>query len=130
MNGLAATPTLLVVDDQPAIRTTLEFVLGISGFAVLSADSGLAAVALAEEKTVHGVLIDIHMTGMGGFETCSRLRELPSFQATNPKIWFMTGAANQTIEKRGVEMGSRGLFTKPFNHVELVARIQRDLAET
>ena len=69
-------PTVLIVDDEENIRTTLELLLSERGFGVEAVGSGEAAVERVQEREVDAVLLDLNLPGMDGIETMGQLRRL------------------------------------------------------
>lgn len=65
--------TLLVVDDQHGVCVSLSFLLSGVGYRVIAAESGRTAIALLDSELIDGAIIDVHMPGMNGFETCVAL---------------------------------------------------------
>jgi DNA-binding response OmpR family regulator len=110
----AAQRTLLIIDDQQSVRVSLTYFLESAGYRVLSADSGKAALALADAEPFDGALIDIHMPGMNGFDTFLALQSKLSTQGRAARLWLMTGVCTSDVERRGKELGALGVFRKPF----------------
>jgi CheY-like chemotaxis protein len=117
--------TVLIVDDQRSVRVSLEYLLGLANYRVLSADSGLAAVAVAEREHIDGAIIDIHMPVMNGFEACGRLQAQASAMGRELRVWFMTGAFTSNLEPKCAELGGLGVLTKPFDFPGFLARLER-----
>jgi DNA-binding response OmpR family regulator len=115
---------MLIVDDQQSVRVTLEYLLALDGYRVLTAESGPIAVALAEKEPIDGALIDIHMPVMDGFATCTRLQALAKTLGRRLKIWFMNGAYSGAFKCRSSELGALGVFTKQFDPAILSRRIE------
>jgi len=115
-----------VVDDSPATLGLLHQALEGSGFTVLVAQDGTAALALVERVTPDIVLMDALMPGLDGFETCRRMRAVPNL-GTVP-IVFMTGLTETEHVIRGLEAGGVDYVTKPVVPDEVIARIQVHLA--
>ncbi|MBT2757003.1 response regulator transcription factor [Mesobacillus foraminis] len=111
---------ILVVEDELSIRKLIAFNLQRSNFEVLETGEGKEALKLAKEEAVSLVLLDIMLPDIDGFEICTRLREeLP----TMPII--IVSARGQDMEKiMGLELGADDYIVKPFNPLELVARIR------
>lgn len=114
----------MVVDDQQPVRVSLRLVLARAGYRVIEADSGPAAVLLAEKEAIEGAVIDIHMPMMNGFETCLRLQAQASVLGRTLRVWFMTGASSKDIERRATELGSFGVLLKPFDYPSLAALLE------
>ena len=117
--------TILIVDDIPANVGMLLDQLGRYGFRVLVAESGTSALKQVKHAPPDLILLDVMMPGMDGFETCRRLkmddttREIP--------VIFMT-ALSDTVDKiRGFGAGAVDYVTKPFQHEEVLARINTHL---
>lgn len=115
----------MVVDDQQPIRVSLELVLARSGYRVLSAASGLAAIQLAENNVVEGVIIDINMPVMDGFETCRQLQAQANGLGRSLRVWFMTGMSSMAMERRATEFGSLGVLRKPFDYLAIGPLIEQ-----
>ena len=120
--------TLLVVDDQQPVRLAVAYVLNLSGYRVVGANSGIEAIALAAQEAIEGALIDVHMPEMDGFETCRRLQAQASRAGRPLRVWFMTGAGSAAIDRRAAALGALGVVAKPFDHPALAAWIERGFA--
>jgi DNA-binding response OmpR family regulator len=110
---------ILVVDDDPHIRELLKVFLMQEGLEVLEATNGVHALQLLETTTVDLVILDIMMPQMDGWELCQELREhyeLPLLMLT---------AKGETAQKlKGFQLGTDDYMVKPFEPVELVARVK------
>lgn len=112
--------TILVVDDEAAIRELVAFNLEKAGFAVRTADSG--AEALAQAKGADLIVLDLMLPGVDGMEVCRRLK---SSRETEGIPLIMLTAKGEEIDKvLGLEMGADDYMTKPFSPRELVARVK------
>ncbi|MEK8126669.1 response regulator transcription factor [Paenibacillus filicis] len=111
---------IAIVDDEPSIVTMLQMVLRREGFYQLYAASTCAeALELAKNETPDIILLDIMLPDGSGLELCSKLREYG-----NPHILFLTAKASDLDVLRGFAMGGDDYITKPFNPLEVAARIQ------
>ncbi|AOY74649.1 response regulator transcription factor [Clostridium formicaceticum] len=117
---------VLVVEDEASIRKFLAINLNRSGFQVLECESAEEALDLIEEHDPAVAVLDIMLPGMDGFELCQRLREfMPEI------IIIMLTAKGQDMDKiMGLELGADDYMVKPFNPLELVARIHANLRKT
>ncbi|RPE40664.1 two-component system response regulator PrrA [Streptomyces sp. Ag109_O5-1] len=111
---------VLVVDDDAAIRRSLERGLRLSGFAVRVADSGAAALAEIRDTPPDVLVLDVSMPGMSGIEVCTRLRDdgldLPV---------LMLSALDETADRiAGLQAGGDDYLVKPFALQELVLRLR------
>jgi DNA-binding response OmpR family regulator/DNA-binding CsgD family transcriptional regulator len=114
--------TVLVVDDTPETLSLLTDTLDHAGFTVLIATDGESALDLVEQITPDLVLMDALMPGMGGFETCKRLKR-NKLLAHLPVI-FMTGLSETEHVVEGLACGGVDYVTKPLVLEELLARIR------
>ena len=121
---IKAQRTMLIVDDQQSVRTTLDYLLGFDGYRVLTAESGTAAIALAERERIDGAMIDVHMPVMDGFAACERLQAITQALGRPLKVWFMSGAVSGALRRRSVELGALGVFSKPFDPADLSSRLE------
>jgi adenylate cyclase len=114
-------PRILVVDDTPANVRLLEAVLGPRGYEVLTAGSGPEALAAMTTDHPDLVLLDIVMPGMDGYEVCRRLRATPA--GTVLPVVMITASGNEQ-KRLALEAGADDFIAKPFDHAELLARVQ------
>ncbi len=117
--------TLLVVDDHPENVGILFKILSRHGFLVLVAEDGESALHIASNNAVDLILLDIMMPGIGGFETCERLKNHP--QTQDIPVIFMS-ALQDTVDKiKGFKAGAVDYITKPFEMEEVLMRINTHL---
>ncbi|MFG1921271.1 PAS domain S-box protein [Cryptosporangium sp. NPDC048952] len=118
--------TVLVVDDEPDLRKSIEIILGRGGYAVLSAGSGdeAAQLASAYEGSIDLLLTDVTMPGLSGQEVARRLRlERPSM-----RVLFMSGFAQPLLTSKGTIGPDVTLVEKPFTRRSLLAKVAEVLA--
>ncbi|MBD2355737.1 two-component system response regulator [Tolypothrix sp. FACHB-123] len=115
-------PKILVVDDHAASRMTAVALLGMEGYEVIEADSGLMAVDIVAQQQPDLVLLDVMMPGMDGFEVCQILKQNEHTRLI--PIIFITALNDRRSRIRGIEVGADDFLTKPFDRVELVARVK------
>ena len=113
---------ILICDDEPDIRSALRIYLTSDGYNVFEAEGGAEAVKLAEREDIHLVLMDIMMPGMDGITAMSKLREF-----TNVPVILLTAKSEDTDKILGLNVGADDYVTKPFNPVELLARVRSQL---
>jgi two-component system response regulator VicR len=117
-------PSILVVDDEPAIRELLEDMLKWERFRILMATSADEAIQLVAENRVDLVVSDVSMPGKSG-------HELLTFLIKNyPKmpVIMITGLGDKETLKKLMAIGADGFFTKPFHSNELIATVHRVIA--
>jgi hypothetical protein len=114
-------PTLLLVEDEPALRLLVVTMLEEEGYLVLQAGNGLDAIALAERHRgeIDLLLTDVVMPRLSGPELAQKLRALrPGLE-----VLFMSGYNDSRLVHRGVEQANVNLLVKPFSPDELVAKV-------
>lgn len=121
-----AKDIVLLVDDSPDALGFLTDALEQSGFSVLIATSGQAALNIAERITPDIILLDAVMPSMDGFETCRRLKA--NAAVTQVPVIFMTGLTDTEHVVRALDAGGVDYLTKPINIDELRARIRVHLS--
>ena len=114
---------ILIVDDEPNIVLSLEFLLGQEGYEVAVARDGDEALARAEELSPDLVLLDVMLPALDGFEVCRRLRALEPA----PKVILLTARGRSAERLRGLDLGADLYVTKPFSTRDLMADIRRCL---
>ena len=117
---------VLLVDDSPEALGFLTEALEQSGFSVLIATSGTAALNIVDRITPDIILLDAVMPGMDGFETCLRLKANPAIGPV--PVVFMTGLTETEHVVHALESGGVDYLTKPIDIDELRARIRVHLA--
>ena len=119
---LTRTAVVLMVDDDPQLRVMLGYALRQEGFQVDEASTGEDALEMLRQQQPDIILLDVLMPGLGGVETCRRIRE----QSTVPIIMLTALGRDEDIVS-GLEAGADDYCTKPVSLVQLVARIRAQL---
>lgn len=114
--------TILVVDDEPLGRTTIEQLLRFEPYTILHANNGLEALDMARQHMPDIVLMDVMMPEMDGLEACRRLRAEPLL-AEMP-ILLITALDDRDTKLEGLRAGADEFITKPFDRIELRTRLQ------
>lgn len=115
-------PKILVVDDHPSSRMTAAALLSVEGYEVLEAESGPAALECVNGAAPDLILLDVMMPGMDGFEVCRRLKQDEQTRLT--PVVFVTALNDRRARLRGIEAGGDDFLTKPFDQLELSARVK------
>lgn len=113
---------ILIVDDEPNIVTSLEFLMKREGFEVESVADGDAALNAVAARVPDLVLLDIMLPRVNGFEVCEKLRADP--RARGVKIILLTAKGRDTEVTRGLALGADLYVTKPFSTRELVSQVK------
>jgi two-component system KDP operon response regulator KdpE len=111
---------LLIVEDDSALRRSLRTTLGVLGFDVNEAGNGEDALVSVRTAGYEAVLLDINMPGIGGIETCRRIRQV----STRLPILMLTVRDSEDDKVEALEAGADDYVTKPFQTRELTARIR------
>ena len=112
---------ILIVDDEPNIVTALEYLLQKSGYEVLLALDGEAALKQVEANRPDLVLLDVMMSLKSGYEVCQRMRERAEWK--DIKIIMLSAKGREAEVNKGLSLGADSYVTKPFSNQELLARI-------
>ncbi len=115
-------PKILVVDDHPASRMTAVALLSVEGYEVLEAESGCVALERVMKSQPDLILLDVMMPGMDGFEVCQKLKQ--DEQTRLIPVIFITALNDRRSRIRGIEVGGDDFLTKPFDRLELAARVK------
>jgi len=118
--------TILIIDDMPFEVKLLSIFLNKMGFKVLAAYNGQKGIQAAELAQPDLILLDVVMPGIDGFEVCEKLKNHPKTQ--DIPIIFMTARSTEILDKiKGFELGAADYITKPFEHQDVLARINTHL---
>ena len=110
-------PTILVVEDEPAIADTIQYALESEGFRCQRLDVGAGVVEVLDRQPVALVVLDIGLPDMSGIEVCRRIR-----QRHDVPVIFLTARSGEVDRVVGLELGADDYVTKPFSPRELAAR--------
>ena len=119
---------VLIADDDRDIARFLEVNLRLEGFDVICAHDGNDALAKALELQPNLILLDVMMPGMDGFEVCSKLRADP--RGLDVPVIMLTAKSMSNDRTDGFNVGADDYVTKPFEPMELVARVSAKLHQT
>jgi two-component system, OmpR family, KDP operon response regulator KdpE len=119
---MTIAPLILVVDDDPSIRESMERELCASGYTTISASDGLEGVRIFESHTPDLILTDLSMPRSDGFELISAIRA----KARTPII-VLSVRGDDTDKIRALDLGADDFVTKPFSVAELLARVRSQL---
>ncbi len=119
---------ILVVDDEPNIVLSLEFLMRQAGFQVRTASDGEAALAAVAAETPDLVLLDVMMPRKNGYEVCQAIRANPDCKGV--RIIMLTAKGREVEREKGLALGADDYITKPFSTQEVVERVRELLAET
>jgi len=114
--------TLLLVDDEPNILISLEFLMKREGYQVLLARDGVEALELLAQHRPDLILLDVMMPRKNGFEVCQELRANDAYKSI--RILMLTAKGRDTDVAKGLALGADAYMTKPFSTRELVEKVR------
>jgi CheY-like chemotaxis protein len=117
--------TVLVVDDEPTIRTLVNAILDGSGVRTLEAADGLEALDMARRHQPDLVLLDVVMPRMDGFAVCQRMKGEKSMART--PVLLLTALVQESDHQRARRVGAEGIVQKPFSPAALRATVENIL---
>lgn len=118
-------PTILIVDDQPALRESIALTLEAAGYQVVGAADGIEALGLLQEQPVDLILADIAMPRLNGYQLYERVRSNPRW--LHIPFVFLTARALDSDIRYGKELGVDDYLTKPVQPEDLLAVVQGKL---
>ncbi|MBR3962965.1 MAG: response regulator transcription factor [Oscillospiraceae bacterium] len=113
---------LLICDDERDIRNALKIYLSGEGYKIFEAENGEEALKITSSEEIHLVLMDIMMPKMDGVSATLKLRE-----NCNAPVIFLTAKSEDTDKIFGLSAGADDYITKPFNPLEVIARVKAQL---
>lgn len=116
---MAASGTILLIEDEQEIADLLELFFEREGFRLLHATSGEDGIERLRERGPRAVLLDVGLPGIDGFETCRRIRAF-----SDVPVIMLTARDAEVDKIVGLELGADDYVSKPFSPRELVARIK------
>jgi two-component system, OmpR family, alkaline phosphatase synthesis response regulator PhoP len=118
---------ILIVDDEPNIVLSLDYLVRKKGYKPFIARNGGEAISIAKEQFPDLVILDIMMPDIDGYEVCKLLKN--DAQLMHAKIIFLSAKSRQEDVQKGMEMGADAYLTKPFSTKRLMQVIGELLSE-
>lgn len=119
------TRTVLLVDDEPNIVLSLQFLIEQAGYQALVARDGEAALRAVEEHKPDLVLLDVMLPKRDGFDVCETIRAKPEWN--DIRIVMLTAKGRDSEREKGLALGADAYITKPFSTREAMEQIKRFL---
>jgi DNA-binding response OmpR family regulator len=113
---------ILVVDDEPNIVMSLEFLMRKAGFEVQVARTGSEALDALDQEPPDLLLLDVMMPELDGYEVCQRVRANPAWNDT--RVIMLTAKGREVEKEKGLALGADLYITKPFSTRELVEQVE------
>lgn len=120
------TKKVLIVDDEPNIVISLEFLMSQAGYDVQVARNGEEALERIADFAPDLVLLDVMLPRVDGFDVCQRVRENAEWDAI--QIVMLTAKGREVEVAKGLALGANAYITKPFSTKDLLAEVKRLLA--
>lgn len=127
MAGEGAGRSVLVVDDEPNIMLSLEYLMKRDGYDVRCVSDGEAALEAIEKHPPDLVLLDINIPKRNGYEVCQSIRANPALDKV--RILMVTAKGREVEIEKGMALGADAYQTKPFSTKELAEKVRALLAE-
>ena len=115
--------SVLIVDDEPNIVLSLQFLMKKAGFDVRTARDGEEALAEIARSAPDLVLLDVMMPKRDGFDVCQTVRANPAWQGI--RIVLLTAKGRDVEREKGLALGADDYVTKPFSTRDVLARIEK-----
>lgn len=112
---------LLIVDDEPSILVSLQFLMTQSGHEVYTASSGEEAIETIMKVHPDLILLDVMLPGIDGFEVCEIVRLNPKWRKT--KVVFLSAKGKEEDIAKGMVLGADAYITKPYANKEVVETV-------
>jgi DNA-binding response OmpR family regulator len=119
--------SILVVDDEPNIVLSLEFLMSKEGYLVRTARDGEEALEAIRESPPDLVLLDVMMPRLDGFEVCQTVRANPEWK--DMRIVVLTAKGREVDQEKGLALGADDYITKPFSTRGLMEKVRKTLGE-
>jgi CheY-like chemotaxis protein len=124
---MSDTPYILIVDDEWMNRELLNAYLNLGGYRVGEANSGEKALEMIAEEAPALVMLDVHLSGISGFEVCRRLKDDATTRAI--PILMVTALDSPEDQQQAAAAGADGFVAKPFEMETLLAQVRSALAK-
>lgn len=117
--------SVLIVEDDPNMLVSLEFLMRNAGFAVRVAEDGEAALNAIKEAPPDLLLLDLMIPKRDGYEVCQIVRANPAWK--DVRIVILTARSRAAEREKGVALGADDYITKPFANKDLIERVRAAL---
>lgn len=118
--------TILIVEDNDLFRGMVKSLMTMRGYNVVPARNGPEGLALAAAQKIDGVLTDIEMPQMDGYEFCRQVRAQQQALGRDIPVWIMSGTFRPALEKKAAAAGAILVLRKPFPIEEVCAHVEAE----
>ncbi|SET44622.1 response regulator transcription factor [Hymenobacter actinosclerus] len=123
---MKTTPHILLVDDEPNIVMSLEFLMRKAGYSVSIARNGTEALEAINRTAFNLIILDIMMPDVDGYQVCRHVRAHPN--QTNTRVVFLSAKSKEADMQQGYEVGADLYLAKPFSTRQLMEKVKELLA--
>ncbi len=127
MTVMTSPPSVLIVDDEPNIVLSLQFLMKKAGYTVRTAGDGEQALAELSREPPDLVLLDVMMPKIDGFTVCEKVRATPEWR--DIRVIMLTARGRDVVRQKGLAVGADDYITKPFSTQEAIDRVAAVLAK-
>lgn len=114
---------IMVVDDEPHVIRSLDFVFSREGYAVTKAENGEDAIALVKKSKPDVMFLDVMMPRKNGYEICQEIKNDPGLK--DIYIIILTAKGKESDRQKGFGVGADEVITKPFSPVNVVEKVKQ-----
>ncbi len=118
-------PTVYFIDDSATMREVIKIAFRKENITVITAGDAATAIAQFEQNPPDAVITDVIMPDQDGYSVCSQIKQHPQFAKT--PVILMSGVVNKSVADKAVAVGADELIRKPFQPVDLIARVKNFL---
>ncbi|MES9976365.1 response regulator transcription factor [Candidatus Thiodiazotropha sp. LNASS1] len=117
------TKTILIVDDEPNIVLSVEYLMKREGYQVMTASDGQVAIEMIADTRPDLLILDVMMPRKNGFEVCREIRADPALSGL--PILMLSAKGREAEIKKGISLGADAYITKPFSTHDLVDKVNQ-----
>jgi DNA-binding response OmpR family regulator len=122
---------LLIVDDEPLTVDMLQTFLQINGYETIGVYNGQDGLVMVQVEQPELLILDLMLPDIEGYEICQRIRTEPEYASfANIPVLILSARVEETSRKRAIEVGADAFLTKPVKFPELLAELNRLMAES
>lgn len=119
---------VLIVDDEPSILMSLDFLMKKNGFEVFIARNGAEAIEIGNKEKPDVIILDVMMPEVDGYEVCKKIKA--NEETKHAKVIFLSAKGKDTDISKGLSLGAEMYVTKPFSTRVLLENVKQLLATT
>ena len=114
---------IMIVDDEPHVIRSLDFIFSREGYAVTKAEDGEKAIDLVKKSKPDLMFLDVMMPKKNGYEVCQEIRSDPVLK--DIYIIILTAKGSEADREKGISSGANEVITKPFSPVKVVEQVKK-----